>query len=562
MDEDSKSPLPPLSPDSPLSSLRTTQRAPRSCKSCAQRKVKCDKAVPCSTCIRRGEGETCARETVIVRGQVTTGRDPGSQLSYEELIQENARLKQALSRTEGGRASPNCQRLTKTLFQPIYEEHDYYENLLFEASASHHSVGAMSMQQILLPSRECSNGLIAHDREWNSWVHYALEYPAFELEHSQFMDRIDAGASFEDIDSSWLAVYFSVITAALLTMDLDEVDALGLPSADHRLLQRNWYGAALLFLHRAEFMRNFKLGTVQAIAILGMSFVNFGDHDLYVTMWSCAVRVGHTIGLDREFPANENPLLGLSRESRRRLWWTLVICEWLAGPIPAPQLKEFDFDVPLPTVDFAGSINGREGLQIHPVQYHIFMARTAVVYNRFRIDLRRAQLPLGEIVRLADEELAEVINTLPQHLQPDMTGGELTESLETSHPWIRWQRVDVTLVLLHHRLRINRILQQEWHKDRGRYNWARAVCIQTAKDIIWISQNWEQPTAKKSTWALAIHLYSAAIFLFKEAEHGGLDVEMDWRSELAKCITYMDEVKSRNAVADQGSAILRGLLAG
>lgn len=52
--------------------LRTTQRAPRSCRSCSSRKVKCDKAVPCSTCIKRGEADACVREVVIVRGEVIT----------------------------------------------------------------------------------------------------------------------------------------------------------------------------------------------------------------------------------------------------------------------------------------------------------------------------------------------------------------------------------------------------------------------------------------------------------------------------------------------------------
>lgn len=52
--------------------LRSTQRAPRSCLSCSSRKVKCDKSVPCSRCIKRGQAESCVREMVLVRGQVTT----------------------------------------------------------------------------------------------------------------------------------------------------------------------------------------------------------------------------------------------------------------------------------------------------------------------------------------------------------------------------------------------------------------------------------------------------------------------------------------------------------
>ncbi|KAI0476604.1 hypothetical protein GGR56DRAFT_643487 [Xylariaceae sp. FL0804] len=441
------------------------------------------------------------------------------------------------------------------------ETRDYYEQLLYRASASRHSLPSpLSLQQILLPSRECSAGLIAHDRAWNAWVHWAVEYPDFEREHARFMDRIDAGATFEDVDAAWLAVYFSVITAALLTMDLDEVAALGLPSADHYQLQRNWYGAALLFLHRADFMRTFRLQTVQAIAILGMAFVNFGDHELYVTMWACAIRIAQSLGLDRDTFVDQGRPPGLRLESRRRLWWTLVICEWLEGPYPPAQVHEHDFCVALPTVDPGGCITGPHGLQIHPVQYHVFMARAATVYNRFRVNLRRRELPLDEIVRAADEDLAEIINTLPQHLQPESVGGEYTDSLETAYPWIRWQRVDATLVLLHHRLRINVVLRREWRKDPVRYGWARAICLQTARDIIWISQNWEQPVAKRSQWALALHLYMAAIFLVRESEQTDLSRELDWRAELAKCIAYMDEVKSRNAIADQAAVILRGFL--
>lgn len=158
-----------------------------------------------------------------------------------------------------------------------------------------------------------------------------------------------------------------------------------------------------------------------------------------------------------------------------------------------PHVDEEDFNVPLPSAE-----SDNEGP--HPVLYHIFMARTSTVYHRFRSALREGTRSVSEVVRLADDELAEVINTLPDHLQPDSGKSEEMQELELTHPWIEWQRFDISLVLLHHRMRINRSLQKEWQAAPGIYDWARAVCIRSAMDIIWITHNWDQPVAMRRQW--------------------------------------------------------------
>jgi hypothetical protein len=83
-----------------------------------------------------------------------------------------------------------------------------------------------------------------------------------------------------------------------------------------------------MFLHRADFMSHFRLETVQTIAILGMSFFNFGNHNLNTTMWACAVSIATSIGLNRDEAEDGTLLRGLSKEGRCRLWWTIVICQW------------------------------------------------------------------------------------------------------------------------------------------------------------------------------------------------------------------------------------------
>lgn len=230
-----------------------------------------------------------------------------------------------------------------------------------------------------------------------------------------------------------------------------------------------------------------------------------------------------------------------------------MICEWLAVPYHVPRVDEGDFNVPLPSRDPQHDITG--GIQ--PVQYHIFMARTSIVYHRFRSALREGLRPIAEVVRLADDELAEVINTLPEHLQPDGGKHERMQNLEIEHPWIKWQRFDISLVLLHHRMRINRALQQKWMMSPGQYEWARTVCIRSAMDIIWITHNWDQPVAMRRQWAISLHIFVAAIFLLRESRRASLDLEVDFSDEVQLAIRYLDEVKSRNAIADRASDILR-----
>ncbi|KAF6833236.1 hypothetical protein CMUS01_06642 [Colletotrichum musicola] len=534
--------------------LRTTQRAPKSCQSCASRKVKCNKSVPCSTCIRRGEAEKCARETVIVRGEVTRAEYSAKTTSYQDLMRENERLRSALTaQTNRSRVHQDIQtgplrKLRKP--QHLLECHDVLEEVLFEPpSATKRRARIHSWEQIRTPSRRASEGLVAYDEKWNSWVHYALEYPHFHKEHAEFMESIDRGVKLMDYDPAWLSVYFSVITAALLMMDSQEASSVLGP--DHQEILENWYEAALFCLGQSELMRTSNIRVVQAVAVLGICFYNFGDAELSQHLWSCAIRIAQNLGLDGSRPGRTPKEIG--QEAQCRLWWTLMICEWLVVPYHVPQVDEGDFDVALPSMDPGSGLPG--GLQ--PVQYHIFMARSSIVYHRFRSALREGTRPVSEVVRLADEELAEVINTLPEHLHPDGGKNEEMNELEGEHPWIKWQRFDISLVLLYHRMRINRSLQRDWKASPGQHEWARTVCIRSAMDIIWIIHNWDQPAAMKRHWPFSSYIFVAVIFLLRESCAGGSGEHVDFSDEVRRGIEYLDEVKSHNAIAYRAAAVLR-----
>ncbi|KAF4462776.1 hypothetical protein FALBO_10426 [Fusarium albosuccineum] len=545
--------------------LRATQRAPRSCLSCSSRKVKCDKSVPCSRCIKRGQAEACMREMVIVRGEVTTWQDGPHVPTYEELGRENQRLRReiAVLRAElekplQSKSRPAPLRSIKVDQDGEGLEEELWQTLSTTQEKASINSTILAWEDVILPSPACSDRLIAYDRTWNSWVHYTLEYPHFGDECINFMESIQDNLSLNKVDASWMAVYFSVLSTALLMMDDAEAENLPLPDGERFCpltpASTDWYSVA----NRLHSTRRFgKLGpsirSVQAIAVLGISFNNRGDSELGQHLWSAAIRIAQKIGLDRGY--SEMASSCLSAEGQHRLWWTLVICDWLILPYQPPRVHDIDFDVPLPSAASADEVEEAT----HPVHYHIFMARTSTVVYHFRQAIRsglESVTQTAKAVRKADEELAEIIDTLLVHLQPEADGDDEIAQLELAQPWIKWQRFDLTLVLLHLRLRINCTLQEQWLAHPGEYDWARTISVRSAMSVIWINRNWDQPASMRKQWALSYHIFASAILLLREYRTDS-SVGDEYSEAIRGAVELLELVKAHSALAHHAVRILR-----
>lgn len=127
--------------------------------------------------------------------------------TYDELLADNRRLRHAMRPLV-----PTVQ--TVALETGLPQDYDIFERHLFEnvQQAPFHS--NFDPECILVPTRGCSIKLIDHDKTWNSWVHYAIQYPDFDQEHGLFWEKLETGTPMEDIDASWLALYFAVLTVS------------------------------------------------------------------------------------------------------------------------------------------------------------------------------------------------------------------------------------------------------------------------------------------------------------------------------------------------------------
>lgn len=103
-----------------------------------------------------------------------------------------------------------------------------------------------------------------------------------------------------------------------------------------RLKLLHWYDASLFYLYKGDFLRNHNLRSVQAIAILGIVFNNVGDSALHYSLWGAGIRIAQALkmGLDRENTDEDS----VQQQIRRRLWWTIVLCEWVPVSLSFSEL--------------------------------------------------------------------------------------------------------------------------------------------------------------------------------------------------------------------------------
>ncbi|KAH7378037.1 hypothetical protein BKA64DRAFT_248112 [Cadophora sp. MPI-SDFR-AT-0126] len=542
-----------------FASVRATQRAPRSCVTCARRRVKCEKKIPCRECINRGIEASCKRETVKVKGKILVNveRSPSqeTQPSYQALLEENERFKAQLARPAislptNDRSTGVVRNITESFERDLFET----AKLLTRKST------VSSESDIIWPSPECAASVISFGKLWTSWIHCAIHHPTFEKECDSFW-RLGYHSSVNEVENRlWLSVYFGILSSALLFMDEAEALESGIAAGDIRLRLLHWYDASLFYLHKGDFLRNHSLRSVQAIAILGIVFNNVGDSDLHYSLWGCAIRIAQALkmGLDRENP-DEDPV---QQQVRRRLWWTIVLCEWLPVPYRTPCILEADFKTELPASlqDHEYLTGRRDGIpQPNLIDYHIAMSQVAIHYHRFRFALRHSKGSLEDIFPLvisADEALASFIDQLPEHLRPEEPDQKLIHS-NNKDPWMSWQRGNLSVVFMYYRIVINRVLQDQWIHDPSTFARTRSICLSSARGIIEMTKAYARPIERHRPWPISSHLFSAAIVLLVEVRFHPSDAHDHYMSDIKSCVDFLDEIKDQSTVASRAAEILR-----
>lgn len=102
-------------------------------------------------------------------------------------------------------------------------------------------------------------------------------------------------------------------------------------------LSQLWYRVSLAELTNGDYMGNAKLSTIQTIAVLTLVNNSFGENEREYHFIGAAINMARNLdmhnlgqepvrgGIVRTKPQFRTPE---DRALGRRLWWTLVICDW------------------------------------------------------------------------------------------------------------------------------------------------------------------------------------------------------------------------------------------
>ncbi|KAL2824401.1 hypothetical protein BDW59DRAFT_162507 [Aspergillus cavernicola] len=430
--------------------------------------------------------------------------------TYLQLQQENVELKAELERLKaiprhlpihGGFLVPPELSTSSARLPSTPEIYENQINLQHGETVHCHTVRDRS--DIHLPTRECSRALLRHGFIWTSWIHFATHTETFQLEHEAAWNS----DSILERDSLWLAIYFGFIGMSLMFMTDTEATAAHIPRVSTSELVRNWYDAALYFLNEADFLRNYNMKTVQAIAILLGLGKSVGDFSSQPLLQATGIRIGQIIGMDREPPLISDD--SIAQETSRRTWWTLIICEWLSIPPRPPCIHEADFDVKLPVnlsdEELSNSQFRHSQAYPRPVQYHVAMIAIAKSIYRFQYQLARLDnqdtTSLGKLVLATDEDLANIISQLPVHLSEAPIDNQGEGNHTTYPPWVIWQWRSLSLTFLMWRMRVNRFLQHQWveysHTLLAR---SKVICLDSAHALISLVNTHKLALARHRPW--------------------------------------------------------------
>lgn len=227
------------------------------------------------------------------------------------------------------------------------------------------------LARFALPSRRTSTAIIHFVLEQLSWLHCALLASEFVIEHEKFWDAMEANQGHHETIENFTTIYYATLSVSfrravnfdteltgggLIKVGLFYIDThhdavlnftfYGQPDSqsviptsgeDLANLSHYWYWAALQDLDDNDFMGRPTLSTIQAIAILTMVNSSFGQNSREWMLMSVAVNMArmlhmHRLGSEQTLSPSIAKLPQWrtveKRNLGRRLWWTLVICDW------------------------------------------------------------------------------------------------------------------------------------------------------------------------------------------------------------------------------------------
>ncbi|CAM1508106.1 Fc.00g049540.m01.CDS01 [Cosmosporella sp. VM-42] len=438
------------------------KRQPLSCLACRQHKLRCDRRVPCSTCIRyrreaqcrqnpapsrrtrRALSEQVAEESVsdfaggsihddtrygsrtgvedesIERalGSVYTGRRQPQEASNTPSVSEGfASLARLLGLDAGMDGAPS-----PSLPQIMAEANRVEQLSSWWSFLDMHHRKRLWRQQLsaILPSRSQCDLLTNYYLEHINWIFQTVHVPSFRREYSSFWDT-----GVDQVDLIWLSLLLTVISVSALYVPLETVEVVGCPRDSIRHLAHVWHLASQHALRAGEYEAKPCLTQLQTFSVTQLYWYATNNIETMNSHLGQAIRNAQAINLDRD----TSPSTCLRDELRHRIWWDLVDSDMFQTICldrqPLIRLQHPGVPLPLNCDDddiTETTVNPRPMDEPTTMSMNIFRAQLFQILNRHFCAGDGSGLGSYESILALDAEILGLVAKLPWYFQLNEDG--------------------------------------------------------------------------------------------------------------------------------------------
>ncbi|RAH75893.1 putative C6 transcription factor [Aspergillus japonicus CBS 114.51] len=552
---------------------RKRPRPSYSCMECTRRKLRCSKQIPCSACVERGVAQYCRRRT---GSSVSEARDPSpvfgasstrripddrgtpSVIPCSDAINNLSPASHSSPvRTQQGNitTSPmNPDTIDVHCAVPMLQEsrprRRVVDNVNEDAAVMLEFL-ALSRQRVsqiaqidqthirgqssilteayeLLFTLKQVRTMMAYHQDCISWIHNVVHLPTFRDQcESLFADPTK-------VQPCWLALYYAMLAVTLYHADPGILQEIDIPSSTQ--MSELCYQKSLDSLHRADFMINHNILSIQAICLLIYVGHNLGQSDRISVLLASAVRIAqclclHRLGSTSGEGADEAQRTQsarqqwlIDREVSKRVWWFLVRQDWLQIPFNNTYtIHPTQFNTPMPAnceedVDLMFSTAGI----IEHDQEHFTQGSYTMVLNHVAVLIWKTQDKMcqqghpnkvddglrklyTEVIQ-ADRDLRELMNKMPSFFR----GPTTSSSMQEVH--IKFQREVLFLALAHKFYSVHRHFQIPSFKDPW-FAYTKVSCLPIIRrSLATIVSSPEEPYfyIVRSMWTVNTQVLTAA----------------------------------------------------
>lgn len=313
----------------PKRGARGAKRLPLSCLACRHHKLRCDRQVPCGTCVRYGRDDVCqqnpARRQVAAQMATIVGRPPlpptadassrtvaeqlpptpaasniavplgpsASRPQENAIRRRNAQQPPALSepvprpvRTMDGLSITNAGDQLRNQHSPssgasggpplaafMAVESPIWN--LFDVEDADSKIFWRSHLVNVLPSRAQCDILVTYFIEHVNWMYLPIHVPSFRREYAQFWET-----HVDDVDFLWLSLLLATISVSAIYIPFEAIEIVSIPKTSIRKLAKTWHFASQQALQAGEYETKPRLVQFQTFIVTRLYYFATNNFEL------------------------------------------------------------------------------------------------------------------------------------------------------------------------------------------------------------------------------------------------------------------------------------------